>query len=206
MRPVWTSTWRKWLRERLEAIGKRVDQFFGGGGSGEGSSRGARWGVEYLGTLALAMVLAAFFVFLITLWVRREPFDAGSSAARSRAGTGHLLAQLPEELASGFDDPWAEAQRRRSAGDFAGAVIYLFAHQLLSLHRAGLIRLAPGWTGRQYVRGLRDPVLVDSLRATLRLFEEIYYGHRRPSAQAFEQVWSRALALEARRDELEASQ
>ncbi len=48
-------------------------------------------------------------------------------------------------------------------------------------------------------------MLVDSLRATLRLFEEIYYGHRRPSAQAFEQVWSRALALEARRDELEAS-
>ena len=108
-------------------------------------------------------------------------------------------------MASGFDDPWAEAQRRRLAGDFAGAVIYLFAHQLLSLDRAGLIRLAPGWTGRQYVRWLRDPVLVDSLGATFRLFEEIYYGHRRPSAQAFEQVWSRAQALEDRRDELEAS-
>ena len=68
-----------------------------------------------------------------------------------------------------------------------------------------MIRLAPGWTGRQYVRWLRDPVLVDSLGATLRLFEEIYYGHRRPSAGAFEQVWSRAQAFEERRSELEAS-
>jgi Domain of unknown function (DUF4129) len=205
VRPIWAPSWQKWLRDRFESLGKRMGRFFERFGFGGSSSGGLRLGGEYLGTSLLATVLAAFFVFLIVLWLRREPFGAASTAARSSPGTAHLLAQLPEELTSGFDDPWAESQRRRSAGDLAGAVIYLFAHQLLSLHRAGLIRLAPGWTGRYYVRWLRDPVLVDSLGATLRLFEEIYYGHRRPSEQAFEQVWSRALALEARRGELEAS-
>ena len=110
-------------------------------------------------------MLATFFVFLIILWLRREPFGAPTAAGKARPGTALLLSQLPPDL-PGMDDPWAEAQRRRAAGDFAGAVIYLFAHQLLSLHRVGLIRLAPGWTGRQYVRWLRDPVLVDSLGST----------------------------------------
>jgi Domain of unknown function (DUF4129) len=200
VRGVWPPTWVKWMGEKWRAIGRAIDRFF-------------RWmrlpsiniGGNYLGTILLLAVLAAFFAFLLVLWVRREPFGAGPSAARVRPGTALLMDQLPEELRPGLSDPWGEAQRRRAAGDFAGAVIYLFAHQLLSLDRAGLIRLAPGWTGRHYVRSMRDPVLVDSLGATLRLFEEIYYGHRRPSAAVFEQVWSRAQALEARRGELEVS-
>ena len=67
-----------------------------------------------------------------------------------------------------MDDPWAEAERRRREGDLAGAVIYLFAHQLLSFSTSsGLIRVAPGRTGRHYVRWLRDPELNGSLGATL---------------------------------------
>jgi hypothetical protein len=205
VRPIWAPrlTWIKWLLDKVESMGKAINRFFSGMGVRRMPSVGL--GGEYLGTLLLSTVLIAFFVFLLVLWMRKEPFAAGLPAARSTPGTAHLLAQLPEALMPGFDDPWAEAQRRRSAGDYAGAVIYLFAHQLLSLDRAGLIRLAPGWTGRYYVRRLRDPVLVDSLGATLRLFEEIYYGHRQPSAGAFERVWSRAEAFEARRQELEAS-
>jgi Domain of unknown function (DUF4129) len=169
----------------------------GGGAAGAASN--------WLGTILLATVLAAFFVFLLVIWLRSEPFAAGGGSAKARLGSAQLLAQLPGDLRAGLDDPWAEAQRRRLAGDNAGAIIYLFAHQLISLDRAGLIRLAPGWTGRQYVRWLRDPVLVDSLGATLGLFEEIYYGHRLPSQGAFERVWGRAQALEDRRSELERS-
>ncbi len=202
VRPMWPPSWKKWLDDRLRSIGKAIDRFFTGP---SGSGRGGTGFGNFLGTVLLATVLSAFFVFLLVLWLRREPFAGGSSVVRSLPGTAELLAQLPDELRPGVDDPWAEAQRLRAAGDFAGAVIYLFAHQLLSLDRAGLIRLVPGWTGRHYVRWLRDPVLVDSLGATLRLFEEIYYGHRRPSASAFERVWNRAQAFEARRSELEAS-
>jgi hypothetical protein len=203
-RPVWPArtSWLEWVRQKLRSIGKAIDRiFFPAGGAGSP----VRVRGDWLGTILLSTVLATFFMFLVMLWVRREPFGVATNASRARPGTSELLAQLPEDLKPGLDDPWAEAQRRRLAGDFAGAVIHLFAHQLISLHRVGLIRLLPGWTGRQYVRWLRDPVLVDSLGATLLLFEEIYYGHRLPSAEAFEQVWSRAQALEDRRDKLEVS-
>ena len=61
-------------------------------------------------------------------------------------------------------DPWAEALRRRAAGDTAGAVIWLFLDQLLALRRLGLIRLAPGRTARQYVLAVSDSQLRDGLR------------------------------------------
>ena len=48
-----------------------------------------------------------------------------------------------------------------AAGDLAGAVICLFAHQLLSLDQLGLIRLVPGRTGRQYLQVVRDRELVE---------------------------------------------
>jgi hypothetical protein len=205
VRPVWAPrmSWLKSLRERLDRVMDAIDRFFES--LGFGNSRGGGIRGDWLGTILLATVLAAFFVFLLVLWMRREPLASAGSAARAKPGSAELLAQLAGDSALALDDPWAEAQRRRLAGDMAGAIIYLFAHQLISLDRAGLIRLAPGWTGRQYVRWLRDPVLVDSLAATLGLFEEIYYGHRLPSRGAFEQVWHRAQALEDRRDELERS-
>jgi hypothetical protein len=208
VRPVWAPrmSWVKWLQERFDRVLDAIHRFFkslgldftpGGGAAGVRS--------DWLGTILLATVLAAFFVFLLVIWLRGEPFAAGGGAAKARPGSALLLAQLAGDSVAALDDPWAEAQRRRLAGDHAGAIIYLFAHQLLSLDRAGLIRLAPGWTGRQYVRWLRDPVLVDSFAATLGLFEEIYYGHRQPSQGAFEHVWGRAQALEDRRSALEQS-
>ena len=208
LRPVWAprNSWAQWLQDRFDGVVDAISRFFkslgmdfapGGGAGGVRS--------DWLGTTLLATVLIAFFVFLLVIWLRGEPFASGGGAARARPGSAQLLAQLTGNSVVGLDDPWAEAQRRRLAGDYAGAIIYLFAHQLISLDRAGLIRLAPGWTARQYVRWLRDPVLVDSLSATLGLFEEIYYGHRLPSQSAFEHAWGRAQALEDRRIALERS-
>jgi Domain of unknown function (DUF4129) len=205
VRPVWAPrmSWLKRLRQWFDGFLDAIGRFFKSLGFGNLPSVGIRG--DWLGTILLATVLAAFFVFLLVIWLRREPVAGAGGAARARPGSAQLLAQLAGDSALGLDDPWAEAQRRHLAGDKAGAIIYLFAHQLISLDRAGLIRLAPGWTGRQYVRWLRDPVLVDSLAATLGLFEEIYYGHRLPSQGAFDRVWGRAQALEDRRSELERS-
>ena len=203
VRPVWgpRTSWIEWLRTRLN---KLADWF----------SRAFRWlkldrlpsfGLrgDWLGVTLLATVLAAFFAFLVVLWLRRDPFASSASSARARPGSAHLLSHLPDEFLPGLDDPWAEAQRRRAAGDLAGAIIYLFAHQLLSLDRSGLIRLAPGWTGRQYVRGLRDPLIGDALASTNCLFEEYFYGHKAPSPHEFDHVWRRAQELEDRRKALE---
>ena len=77
-------------------------------------------------------------------------------------------------------------------------MIWLFLDQLLSLQRAGLIRLTPGRTARQYASGLDDPLLGDGLRTTLGVFEEVYYGHRLPGPEELERVWARAEALRRR--------
>ena len=110
----------------------------------------------------------------------------------TRLGTAARLGELPEGIRPADGDPWAEAMRRRAAGDLAGAVVCLFAHQLLSLDQLGLIRLGPGRTGRHYVQALRDRELIDCAGRDPRLFEDVYYGRRSPTAQAFESVWSRA--------------
>jgi hypothetical protein len=120
-------------------------------------------------------------------------------------GSVARLDLLPQGIRPGGDDPWDEARRRRAAGDFAGAIVCLFAHQLLSLDQLGLIRLGPGRTGRQYVSDLRDRELRESAGATLHLFEDVYYGRQMPAPQAFERVWSRGQAFEERRKLLGAS-
>jgi len=96
------------------------------------------------------------------------------------------------------DDPWAEANRRRLNGDFAGATLCLFAHQLLTLSRLNLVRLAPGRTGRQLHRSVEDAEFQRLLMLTLRQFEAVYYGHRTPSASDFATVWASAEAFERR--------
>ena len=94
--------------------------------------------------------------------------------------------------------------RRRREGDYAGAVVYLFAHQLLTLDRLEKIRLTPGKTGRQLVRSVKEKPWRDPVEPTLRLFEAVYYGHQKISAEAFEGVWALAEAFERRAAEVVA--
>jgi hypothetical protein len=205
VRPVWPAKrpWVKWLRERVENVYKRIDKLFQ-----RFSFRGLRglgFAGESIGTMVLVGILVGFFVALLVLWARRNRIGADGWPARTRSGTIARLANLPEGLAPASDDPWDEARRRRAAGDFAGATVCLFAHQLLALDQLGMIRLGPGRTGRQYVRGLHDPDLLDPIRETLAMFEDVYYGRRVPAADAFDAVWRKAQAFEQRRSSLGAS-
>ena len=132
------------------------------------------------------------------LWRIHAPQAMSHQDHVARIGDAARIAGLAPGTAMEGIDPWAEALRRRATGDSAGAVIWLFLDQLLSLQCAGLIRLTPGRTARQYASGLDDPLLGDSLRATLGVFEEVYYGHRQPRPEELERVWSRAEALRRR--------
>ena len=110
-------------------------------------------------------------VFCLYLHALDSPGGGGGRAVKpSGRGWAPPLgwATFPRGFGRTDADPWAEAKRRRAAGDLAGAVVCLFAHQLLTLDQMGLIRLAPGRTGRHYVQSLRDRELIDSLGATLR--------------------------------------
>ncbi len=151
-------------------------------------------------TIGLAMfALAVFLVVLVELWRRHRPVEAPSGARLvSRLGSAGRVEGLPKGVSTGPDEPWDEAQRRRDRGDYAGAVISLFAHQLLTLDRLRLIRLVPGRTGRQLIGTIMDPQWRDLVAPTLRLFESVYYGRRTPTREAFEAVWTSAEAFERR--------
>jgi Domain of unknown function (DUF4129) len=161
-------------------------------------------GVGGLGDLIaiglVLLVLAALVVILMELLRRYRPPVAApiSSSVTLRAGEGSRIEGLP--AGAGFDasDPWAEATRRRARGDYSGAIIYLFAYQLLALNRLNAIRLIPGRTGRQLVRSVGDRQLRGWVEPTLRLFEAVYYGHRPPSPEAFEAAWVHAQAFQER--------
>ncbi len=145
-----------------------------------------------LGLMALLLLLAWF-------WRIYEPTGA-STETEGGPGEPERVEALPAGLRREFasSDAWSEALRRRERGDLSGAVVCLFAHQLLSLSRLGLVRLAPGKTGRQLLRSVGLAEFRSLADPTLRLFEAVYYGHRVPSPGEFERVWEQAEAFERR--------
>jgi hypothetical protein len=192
----WLNNLGDWISHRAQAIARWFRWL-------------NRWRVPAIGTgmgdlVAIGLVLLVLtlvLVLLLELLRRYRPAlgdDAAARAAAARAGSTTRIEGLP--AGAGFDaaDPWSEARRLRGLGDYAGAVVYLFAHQLLALHRRKRLRLVPGRTGRQLVGSVADRDLRLCVEPTLRLFELVYYGHRSPSAEAFEAVWRRAEEFEQR--------
>lgn len=164
------------------------------------------WRVPGLGSagdlivIGLAMLaLAVLIVVLVELWRRYRP-GLGGVVARGGVEETRVfgVAGLPEGVRPETTDPWAEALRCRERGDLAGAIVCLFAHQILTLDRLRLVRLVPGRTGRQLVRGIGDPEFRAGVEPTLRLFEAVYYGHRAPTREAFEAAWASSEAFERR--------
>jgi hypothetical protein len=180
----------------LEAVGKFFARIMPERGPGLTASG------DFLMTAILWLALAGLLVALWRFWLGRRGWVLARSQEGVLAGGGRLVAELAGSDHELNVDPWNEAKRRRAAGDLAGAVVYLFIHQLVSLETIGLIRLAPGITGRQYVSRLENADLRQALAPNLGLFEDVHYGHRRPSTAAFEAAWRRALAF--RRDILGA--
>ncbi|WP_435009984.1 DUF4129 domain-containing protein [Tundrisphaera lichenicola] len=132
---------------------------------------------------------------LVWFWRRYEPSLDGELDDRAESTGGVARSEeLPPGLRLGYDpaDPWSEALRRRDRGDLAGAIVCLFAHQLLTLSRLGLLRLAPGRTGRQLLRSITDEQFRRLVTPTLGIFEAAYYGHREPSAEEFAAAWAAA--------------
>jgi Domain of unknown function (DUF4129) len=186
VRPVWPP--REWDFERLSRWLRMLKR--GAGIPGIGN-------IGDLITIGLAMLgLTVFVVALIELWRRYRPEKELDATGMIRSGSAARIEDLPLGVRPEAADPWAEALARRARGDFAGAIVCLFAHQLLTLDRLRQIRLVPGRTGRQYVRAIDDRRFRSFVEPTLGLFEAVYYGHHIPSAEAFERVWALAEAFE----------
>src|SRR5271157_1166110 len=191
------SSWTSWLEKRLESFLDWLDRRFGKStGQALGANRGSLRGV--LATLLFVASGCVLLVMLWWLWRIHEPQATTHQDHAARIGDAARIAGLAQGVAMEGIDPWAEAVRRRAAGDSAGAVIWLFFDQLLGLERAGLVRLTPGRTARQYASSLDDPLLAGGLRATLGLFEQVSYGHRLPSHLELERLWPLAESFRRR--------
>lgn len=154
---------------------------------GRGSGTG-----NVLPILGLVVALVALVGVLVWFWREYRPDPAERGPGREATpGRAASIEELPEALRGG-DDPRADAARARDRGDRREAVIRLFAHQLLTLSRLGLVRLAPGRTGRQLVRAVADREFRGLAGVTLRSFEAAFYGHRDPSDAEFAAVWDAA--------------
>lgn len=164
----------------------------------------ARLSLQELGRLIifilLATVLTGLILYVARTWQRRRHAEERATAAGPARVTGSAarVESLPEGLEVDESDPLEAARALRDRGDRARAVVLLFAHQLLLLDRLGRIRLSPGRTGRQLVRSIEDDEIRGSLSRTLRLFEEVSYGHRDLDPDAFDALWAEAEALDAR--------
>ena len=148
----------------------------------------------------LAAGLSAMVVFAARSWrrmPRSDDLDGSGHHAPSRGAAARVVA-LPIGLEVDESDPMEAARIHRGRGDLGRSIILLFTHQVLELDRLKWVRIAPGRTGRQLVRSIADSSIRGSMERTLRLFEEVYYGHREPSPIAFEAAWAEAEALEAR--------
>lgn len=192
-----------WEGGNLKKSGDRLNGFFQPIGDWFRSWNGVRLpgigiGAGDLIAIGLAMLLlTVVLVVLLELLRRYRPADQELAA---KTAIGHGDARRIEGLPIGdsidLTDPFAQARRLRERGDYAGAIVYLFAHQLLALNRIGQLRLVPGKTGRQLTRSVPDRELRGRVEPTLRLFEAVYYGRKTPTPEAFEAVWAEAQAFE----------
>lgn len=196
----WPDIHFQWADKALEWLSQRVR------GMGRWFRRLNGWRVPWIGgvgdLVAIGMallLLTGLIVGLLELLRRYRSSPSGEDAARiasAASGTASRIEGLPAGVSFDAADPLAEARRRRIQGDYAGAVVYLFAHQLVTLDRLKQVRLIPGRTGRQLIRSVARRDLKRCVEPTLRLFEAVYYGHRAPSADAFEAAWRLALEFE----------
>lgn len=181
------SSWWNWLGRRLDAFFDWLDNLLRprrSSSTGAGSSLG--------GVLPTLLFVAAGVLLVVLLWRLWKLYEPGTSREYrpvTSVGEAARIAGLSPSGSLEGVDPWVEALRQRAAGNGAAAVIWLFLDQLLSLERAGLIRLSSGKTARQYASMIDDLVLAQGLRLTLGVFEQVYYGHRVPDASTLEGVW-----------------
>ena len=183
------------------ASGSTGGGIFGGNGLfGTGLTLG-----NLLGWLLLATVVG-LAVFAITYALSKSEFDftGGSSARSARRPTGpdqqmlERMKHLPAELRRTDVNLRSEAERLMLEGNYDQAIILLFAHQLLLLDRAGLLRLNRGKTNRRYVRETRssDQETAERLQATVDAFERSYFGRHSITAAEFAALWTDNESLE----------
>lgn len=101
------------------------------------------------------------------------------------------VADLPFEAREEMQDPLEAARRMATAGDYDGAVLFLYGYMLLALDRAGQIVLHRGKTNRMYMFELSGQrMLRDLLQPAMLSFEDVFFGRHATSRERFTELWN----------------
>ncbi len=200
----------RWLpKPKRVRVPENAPATAGGGGGAAGTGTG--WfGTDLtfgnlLGWLLLVCLVTAA-VLAIAYALSKSDFDFASgpsskSSLQTRTPdqqTIERMKHLPAELRRSGVDFRSEAARLMEASQFDQAIILLFAHQLLLLDRAGILRLNRGKTNRRYVRETRDSdrTLAGYLQETATAFERSYFGRHSIDREEFARLWKDNETLE----------
>lgn len=151
--------------------------------------------------LAAMIGIALYVLYKAVQNVEMREIETSESEELARSHIERVEA-LPVTIDNPITDFYAETRRLRGQRDYAGAMVYLFGHQLIELDRRHLIRLVKGKTNRQYLRELRrntggQTALPEIVRETTLLFERSFFGAQPPSESEFEHVWNRMQEFES---------
>lgn len=155
-----------------------------------------RWfsSISNVGFTALMWLLGAIVVGTLVYLILRSVAARREKLPSSQVVTADLVdrvEELPVRLA-GIDDFLAAAAKCVRDGKLDEAIIYYYSHQLLTMDKAGVIRLARGKTNRRYLRevGSNLPTLEHLVGQTVAIFEDSFFGHLPIDAERFANLWN----------------
>ncbi len=164
------------------------------------TTRAWNWRLPAWFLLVLEIVAWLLLCTLLGLlaWLLFRTARRGSLLGRHATGIAEdemtaesRIEQLPIAIAPEHHDLLAAARAFYAAGDFARAIIYAFAHQLVELDKHHLIHLSQGKTNRQYLLELKKhPAFIELVRPMMLAFEEVFFGHHELPLQRYQSCWS----------------
>jgi len=147
--------------------------------------------------LIMAAVLLAIGVSLTVALLKLSAYAARQARASEGAlkpvrgrGRGASVRGLATPAGEAQVDHLAAAREAAAGGDYRGAVVHLFNHQLSVMDGHGLLRLHPARTNRQYLREVRDPLRRDLFRRSVRTFEVAAFSGRPVGGASYEEAHS----------------
>ena len=147
-------------------------------------------GYPLLFLLAVLLLLGLYFAARAALIYCYGKDFLSPEARREAEERARRIETLPPEAQAEYHNLLAAAMRAHAAADWRGALILYFSYMLIELDRAGHIRLLRGKTNHEYAWELRNAAQLQwCYRATMTLFEKVYFGEYPIDEAIFETVW-----------------
>ena len=143
------------------------------------------WGV-------LVVLVIGVIGLIVWAFINREQTykDPGLTSRTSNLTEEERLEELPVQLDPAFKNLLDRVRKCYDHGDYNQAIIYLFSYKLIQLDKKNLIHLTRGKTNHQYLREVTGHnQLQDTLRLTVRAFEDVFFGNHDLTKSQFQQCW-----------------